>query len=131
MTTTQTIEFTDNKAALAKPDHFITIEVNIEAVISSWKQSLYSFEWLDQDGQIKSMQDLSETEQEKRQAVENQIKNTEALEKPVLGIGMIDNIEIGSGRATLLTLASKGHKTLPVHIPKSCESDFKEFLAEV
>ena len=46
-------------------------------------------------------------------------------------IGMMDNVEIGVGRAELLTLAAAGIETMPVHIPKSSESDFKPFRADV
>jgi hypothetical protein len=48
-----------------------------------------------------------------------------------LGIGLQDNVEIGSERAVLLTLAALGYETMPVHIPKSNESDFKHFRADV
>jgi hypothetical protein len=44
---------------------------------------------------------------------------------------MMENIEIGCGRAEFLTLAAHGLKTMPVHIPKSNESDFKPFRADV
>lgn len=124
-------EFVDHAAAKANPDKYITVEVNIAAIIKSWRESLYSFEWLTSEGVIKTLDDLSENEANKRQVVEADLKAGKALEKPVLGIGIQDNIEIGSGRAILLTLADCGMKTIPVHIPKSCESDFKPFLAAI
>ncbi len=130
MSITQTIDFTDNKAALANPEMFISIEIDLPAVIKSWQLSVFSYEWLHRDGSIKSLGELSEADQDKRKAVETALDNGDILEKPVLGIGIQDNIEIGSGRATLLTLADMGHKTIPVHIPKSNESDFKDFLAQ-
>lgn len=131
MTDHKTIEFIDNKAAQARPDQYICITVDAQAALKSWKNSIYSFEWLNEDGTIKSFEQLSASEADKRRAVEDTLSKKGMLEKPVLGIGIQDNIEIGSGRATLLTLIDKGVETIEVHIPKSCESDFKAFLAEV
>ncbi len=127
----ETIEFIDNKAAQSNPEKFVNVTIDTAKVFESWKDSLYSFEWLNSDGKIKSFEDLSAAEADKRRIVDDAIKNKRPLEKPVLGIGMIENIEIGAGRATFLTLTNMGLKTMPVHIPKSCESDFKEFLTEV
>lgn len=125
----ETLNLIDNKAALARPDQYICIEINTTAVIKSWQLSVFSFEWLEHDGTIKPQNALKETDQEKRTLVENALQNNAPIEKPLLGIGIQDNVEIGSGKAVLLTLAAKGFKTLPVHIPKSNESDFKPFLA--
>ncbi len=127
----ENIKFINNKAALSNPDKYVGITIDVARTLESWKQSLYSFEWLDENGQIKRFEDLNGAEADKRRAVDDALKNNQPIEKPVLGIGMLDNVEIGSGRAVFLTLSTKGLKTMPVHIPVSCESDFKEFLAEV
>jgi hypothetical protein len=124
------VTFADNAAARARPDSFIAVTVECAAVLKSWKASLYSFEWLRPDGTIKSLEDLSGPEAAKRLAVESALVKGEPIEKPVLGIGILDNIEIGSGRAQFLTLVDLGHTTLPVHIPASNTKDFKAFLAK-
>lgn len=131
MSMTETVNFIDNKAALAKPQMYMCIHVDVSAALQSWRLSVFSYEWMNSDGSIKDMSDLSDAEAEKREYVEMQIREHEPLEKPVLGIGIQDNVEIGSGRAVLLTLAAQGIKTIPVHILKSNESDFKAFLADV
>jgi hypothetical protein len=130
MTAPKNIKFKENAAALAKPDAFVAIEVSVPSVLKSWKASLYSFEWLKPDGSIKSLEELSGPEAAKRLDVESAVKSGEPIEKPILGIGMMDNIEIGSGRAQFLTLAAQGLKTLPVHIPASNQKDFKAFLVK-
>jgi hypothetical protein len=121
------IEFIENSLIAEDPKRYITIRVNIPAVIKSWRDSVFSYEWLHADGYIKAVEELSEAEQEKRMHVENLLTKGAAIPMPILGIGVMDNIEIGAGRAELLTLAAQGVKIMPVHIPKSCESDFKEF----
>lgn len=121
----------DNKAASAKPEAYTAINIDIKKTLKSWQLSLYSYEWLTPEGVIKPIDEMNEAEAQKRKDVETALNDNAPLEKPILGIGIQDNIEIGSGRAVLLTLAAQGVETLPVHIPKSNESDFKDFLAEV
>ncbi|MCM2342955.1 MAG: hypothetical protein NDJ24_00165 [Alphaproteobacteria bacterium] len=121
------LTFTDNPVAKGRPDHYIDITVDTGKVMKSWRESLFSFEWLLPDGRIKSAAELSETERPRREAVEAALASHQPLDKPVLGIGMLDNVEIGSGRATFLTLVAHGLTTIPVHIPKANEADFKKF----
>lgn len=129
MSITQTIEFIDNPALIGKESKYETIEVNVPKVIESWSLSMFSFEWLTQDGKIKDSDTLSEREAPKRAKIETLLKDHRPIPKAVLGIGIQDNVEIGIGRAHFLTVASKGIKTIPVHIPKSNHDDFKAFLA--
>ena len=63
-------------------------------------------------------------------AVENNFKVNKPIEKPVLGIGLLENIEIGIGRHVFLTAAHLGYKKIPVHIPKSHADDFLPFIYE-
>lgn len=125
------VKFTTNKAVSSTDSRFTDLEVDSALVIQSWKTSMFSFEWLSTEGGIKSLKELSAREAQKRLEVEQKLERGEALEKPVLGIGIMDNIEIGSGRAEFLTLASMGLMVIPVHIPKSNESDFKAFVPAV
>jgi hypothetical protein len=131
MTQDKNIRFTENPTVAEDPARYVTLHVRVADVVESWRDSLFSFEWLNPDGEIKSMDELKDSEQEKRRAVEKLLKDSSPIPMPILGIGMMDNIEIGSGRAEFLTLAACGVKTMPVHIPKSCETDFKPFLADV
>ncbi len=127
---TADLTFQDSKAATAKPDFYIPVTLDINAVLKSWQLSVFSFEWLEKDASLKPIDALKESDQEKRKTIEAAINIGEAIEKPVLGIGIQDNVEIGSGKAVLCTLAAHGLKTIPVHIPKSNESDFKDLLAD-
>lgn len=123
-----TISFIDNPAVKTCPDRYVTVTVDIPSVLKSWRESLFAFEWMLPDGRLKSSNELPAAEQPKRQAVEAKLKSGAPLEKPVLGIGLMDNIEIGAGRATFLTLAAQGVKKLPVHIPKSNRDEFSGFM---
>ena len=130
MPAAQNIKFIDNSVAAARKDHYVLVEVSTAKVVESWRESLFSYEWLLPDGRIKTRLELPEKEQEKRLVVEEKLERAEPLEKPVLGIGLLENIEIGSGRATFLTLAAMGVEKMPVHIPKSNLDEFKPFLVK-
>ena len=125
----QTIVFIDNTCATTA--QYISVHINVPKVIESWKDSIFSFQWLHPDGSIKSLEELCDDERPKRETVEHVLNKGEAIIKPILGIGLQNNIEIGTGRAELLTLAAHNFKTMPVHIPKTNESDFQVFLADV
>lgn len=129
MTDFQSIRFVDHQAKLANPEGYLNVEVSVAAVLKSYRLSLFSFEWLDAAGQVKDMQALPEKERPKRENVERALKQGGALERPVLGIGIQDNVEIGAGRAVFLTMAALGAKKVPVHIPASHKDDFKSFIA--
>jgi hypothetical protein len=96
-------------------------------VLESWKNSLFSFEWLADDQKIKPVEELTETEREKRKNIESMLDKGLPLEMPVLGMGMLDNVEIGIGREVFLTLAANGITRIPVHIPKLHKDDFGPF----
>lgn len=124
----QEITFIDNLAIRGREAQFTTMTVNLDKVIQSWKLSLFSFEWLDGNGNIKDFNRLPSKEQVKRQEIEEILSEGSPFPRPVLGLGLSDNIEIGSGRAALLTLASKGYTDISVHIPLSCQKDIENIL---
>lgn len=129
MTATLSVKFSDNPVIKGREKNYAEVTVSIPKILESWRASLFSFEWMLPDGRIKDVAALPEKEQPKRQAVEDAIAAGKTLEKPVLGIGLLENVEIGTGRATLLTLAAHGLKTMPVHIPVSHRDEFKPFIA--
>jgi len=129
MSTGKTISFKDNSATQNRETTFIGIHVDVATVLASWRDSVFSVDWLDNDGAIKDAADMKDGPRGKREAIEQAIKDGAPITKSVLGIGLLDNIEIGSARAEFLTLAACGHKTLPVHIPASNEKEFQKFIA--
>jgi hypothetical protein len=124
----QDFKFMDNTIIQGKEDKYLNVHVDASAVLKSWKDSVFSFEWLKADGAVKPLEALNESEKTKRQEVENDLSAGKTLQTPILGIGLMENVEIGAGRAIFLTLCDKGAKTIPVHIPKSNEADFAKFI---
>lgn len=128
MTAVNNLEFTANPAVQGRRDHYLDVTVDTAKILKSWQSSLYSFEWMLPDGRIKTRDELPANEQLKRDEAEDKIRSGRPLDKPILGIGLLENVEIGSGRALFLTLAATGLKEIPVHIPKSNADEFKPFL---
>lgn len=123
--------FVDNPATNGRPDFYMVVQVRIPEVIQSWRESLFGYEWLRPDGSLKDPGELREREFLLREAAENRIRSGMPLERPVLGIGINDNIEIGSGKDLLLTLAALGGHAMEVHIPKTHRKDFRPFVIGV
>ena len=46
--------FIDNPAIAGKEDKYITVMINVPAALKSWKKSLFSFEWLDENENLRS-----------------------------------------------------------------------------
>lgn len=124
------IQFADNPAALKEPDKYMRVDIDVAAVLDSWKTSLFAFEWMGQDGTIKPLDELPLSQHQKRLDVETELEKGAALTMPVLGFGMLGSVEIGSGKAVLLTLAAHGHQTVPVHIRKADEQDFAAYITK-
>ncbi len=123
-----TINMIDNASIKEREDKYVTINVDLNKVLKGWQISLFSFEWLTPDGQIRTAEQLPDKERQKFETVLEDIKKGNALERPILGIGVLDNIEIGSRRDVLLTLHTLGIKSLSVHVPKSLVEEFNEYL---
>lgn len=122
------LHFADSPSIKGREDRYAVIRVDTGKILNSWRTSLFSFEWLNPDGSIRTLDELPLHERDKRVKIEKKLSAGEALDRPVLGIGIMDNVEIGAGRDIFLTLAASGHKTIDVHIPVSNTKDFKQFL---
>lgn len=122
------IAFIDNSTIKGSAHKYETRTVSAASVIKSWKASLYSYEWLLPDGRIKDINELPKSEQPKRNAVEKKLKDQKPLERPILGIGLLENIEIGAGKEVFLTLCAHNVTKIEVHIPTAHTEEFKDFL---
>ncbi len=118
----------DNVATKGREEKFTTIEIDVSKIVTGWKASVYSFEWLLPNGQVKPPAELSESHAKQFKDVEASYADGTPMERPVLGLGMLDNVEIGSKKEVLLTLHSLGVPKMEVHIPTSCLKDFEPFM---
>ena len=124
----RTFNFIHNPSIEADATKYMTVDVSLPKILDSWKNSLFAFEWLTPDGTLKDLDDLPMIQHEKRLIVEKKMETGKDLAMPVLGFGLLDTVEIGSGKAVLLTLAAHGEDHIPAHILKSDQDDFEPFL---
>lgn len=122
--------FVDSAAVKGREGSYTVVTVSVGSVLESWRCSLLAHEWVEPDGRLKAPDSLPQQEQARCREIVACLDRGEALERPVLGIGIFDTVEIGAGRATFLMLASGGMQAIPVHIPRSHMDEFKPFLAE-
>lgn len=122
---------TDREFCEATVDKYITVSVDVCCVLKSWKKSLFAHVWLNHDGLPHALNLLPEAERMQREEVEGKIQAKIPLQRPLLGIGLFDNVEIGMGKAEFLTLAALGVQQITVHIMKSDESDFQKLATAV
>lgn len=120
--------FIDNPALGSRQAAYMTVTLSMAPVLASWKESLFAHEWLRPDGTVKPPAEQNDSVREKRQIVEKKLKDGAPLERPVLGIGILDTVEIGAGRDTLLTLAAAGIGQISAHIPRSHYDEFRLFI---
>lgn len=117
----------DNPVASAQSDRYAELLVDATKVLQDWRQSLYAHELIDANGFVKGDDDISETRLEKREVLRLRLAAGQPIEKPILGIGIFDNVEIGAGSDTLATLVMEGVTVLPVHVRTSQLQDFDAF----
>ncbi len=122
------ISFIDNRSVSGQEDKYKTVTVDVDKIIQNWRSSLFAHSWFHADGRMKALEELSDIEQERRRDVEQQIDGKQHIERPVLGIGLLDNVEIGSGRSVFVTLAAHQYKEVSVHIRLSNEDELKDFI---
>lgn len=122
------INLVDNSSIKGREEKFTTLEVDLHKIVKDWKTSLFSFEWLLPNGQVRTIEDLTENRAAQFRETESAYKHERPMERPVLGLGMIENVEIGSKKEILLTLYSLGVVKMEVHVPTSCLKDFQKFM---
>ena len=104
------------------------VVVDVSKAIESYRLSIMSFEVLDRSGSIKSDEDVDVAEQAVREGIREKIKNSQTLEKPIIGLGLHDNFEIGVGRSVFITLAYEGETEIPAHVRKTQAEHLKKFI---
>lgn len=121
--------FCDHPVVTGAADQYVEITVDLARVVDDWRQSLMSHELLAKAGGIKPDEALSPARLARRFEIREAYRRGEAIEKPVLGIGIFDSVEIGVGSDILVTLALEGLEAMPVHVRRSQVNEFKAFRA--
>lgn len=112
--------FTRNPVTNSQPENWETCDIDIEKAFKSWRLSLLAHKYVTPEGEPNA----------ELQRVIRQFKNDppETLPCPILGVGLMDNVEVGSEIETFLVFALCGEKQLTVHIRKNQKQDFQSFI---
>lgn len=125
---TATPRFMDHPSVSANPGAYGNGSLDVEKALPSWKQSLIAYKWLDAEGRPKKPDALDDEQRAQRDDILRILAKGDALPKPIIGLGMFDNVEVGSGAGIIATLADIGVKILPVHLRIAQEKGLKKFL---
>ncbi len=125
-----TLKLIDNSAVQGIEDRYALLTFDLNKAIESWKSSLFSFEWLTSEGDIRDFEALGEKQREQYQTVSALIQSNDSLERPIIGVGIMDNIEIGSRRDVLLTAFASGVRTMEVHVLKTHLDELRPYQAK-
>lgn len=125
---TATPRFIDHPSVSANPAAYGNATLDIAKALPSWKQSLIAYKWLNSEGQPKKPDDLADEQRAQRDDILRILAKGDALPTPIVGLGMFDNVEVGSGAGIIATLADMGVKLIPVHLRRAQEKGLKKFL---
>ena len=68
-------QFTNNPSIQGKEDKYLNIIVDLDKVIQSWRQSLFSFEWFLPDGKMRKPEEMIEKERIKYECTLKKLKD--------------------------------------------------------
>jgi hypothetical protein len=118
-------QFCNHAVTLKNPNDYMELIVSPAKVLEAWQTSIFAHELIAKDGRIKNEQDLSGTNLEKYLTAFEALKRGESIEKPLLGIGLYDGIEIGIGREIIAAAYHLKLENLPVHVRKAQSDDVR------
>lgn len=121
-------QFFDHEIVQKSPDDYVELVINPVDLLNAWSLSMFAHELLNKDGTVKSQSDLSDQTLEKYVTAVEMIKRAEPLSKPVIGIGIMDGIEIGIGREIIAACAAMKTPSIPFNVRKAQASDVKKLL---
>lgn len=120
--------FINHEVVNASPDDYVEIMVAPSRLLDAWAQSMFACEMLSKNGDIKPVEEMHEDIREKFLTVKKVIEQGGSVTKPVIGIGLMDNIEIGIGREISVALYAGGVAEMPVHVRKAQAKDVQKLL---
>lgn len=126
--TDQNFKWVSCKGAQDNPEKYAGMELDLSKVIDSWGMSIVAHEWL-QKGSFKAHADLQDHLQEEWTEVLEIAKSSNTMTRPILGIGVLDNVEVGTNRAVLSVADHLGLSSIEVLVPKAMTDIFKEWMA--
>ena len=123
--------FYDHEIVQRAPSDYIEIKLKPDAVLKAWSLSMFAHEILNQNGDVKKETEMSAITLDKYLNAIESFKKNEGNIKPIIGIGIMDNIEIGVGREIVAAAKIILLDKIPIHVRKAQEKEIRELLLSV
>ncbi len=120
--------FYDHEIVQQSPDDYAELTLSPRVILDAWALSMFAHELLDRDGAVKDKSDIKNETLERYVAAEESMKRGEGVAKPIIGIGIMDGIEIGIGREIIAAAHVMGVKDIPVHVRQAQADEVKAAL---
>ena len=121
-------QFYDHEVVQKTPQDYSEMNISPEKILNSWQSSMFACEILDKSGKVKPESDMAPETLKKYLDAMEMIKRGEDIPKPILGIGLMDNIEIGIGREIIAAAANLSLPNIPLHIRNAQAEDIQKAL---
>jgi hypothetical protein len=122
------IAFYDHEVVQNAPHDYVEITLSPQKILSAWTLSMFAHELLNKDGTVKNPDDMNAPTLQKFIEAKTFIKRGEALPKPIIGIGIMDNLEIGIGREIVAAAAHDNIAQIVVNMRKAQSKDIEKLL---
>ena len=120
--------FYDHEIVQKSPDDYVELRVSPRQILKAWSMSLFAHELLGKDGQVKDKADIKDETLQRYVMAEESMKRGEDLAKPIIGIGIMDGIEIGIGREIVAVADVMGVSDIPIHVRKAQADEVRAAL---
>ena len=122
--------FYNHEIVQQSPDDYVEMILTPVAILDAWSLSMFAHELLNKDGSIKGENSMNEDTLSKYLDALESLKRGEDVAKPVIGIGIMDGIEIGIGREVIAACATLNINEIPFHVRKAQVDDVKKVLGD-
>jgi|GEM_PF-4828544 len=85
-------KFCDHAVVQASPNDYIEMTRAPKDILDAWSLSMFAHELLNKDGSVKANDDMNEVTLEKYLNALDALKRNEDIDKPVIGIGIMDGV---------------------------------------
>ena len=120
--------FCDHEVVQRTPSDYCEMTLRPEIILKAWSVSIFAHELLNKDGSIKKDNEMTAPTLEKYIHAVEAFKRNEIVSKPIIGVGIMDNIEIGIGREIIAAAKNLSINAIPINVRKAQEKDIRKLL---
>jgi hypothetical protein len=120
--------FYDHEVVQRAPDEYIEMTFNPALILKAWALSMFAHEILTHEGDIRDEKNMNEATLAKFLQAQDAFKKGEKIPKPIIGVGIMDNIEIGIGRETVAAALALNIRELPIHTRQGQAEEVKSLI---